>query len=57
MLMSHIIADHLRDRKEIKIYDPASASGSLLLNIGRAVAKHKIADLRFKSKSSKYACP
>ncbi|OKL46227.1 type I restriction-modification system subunit M [Boudabousia marimammalium] len=40
LLMSHIIADHLRDREEIKIYDPTSGSGSLLLNIGRAVAKH-----------------
>lgn len=40
LLMSHIIADHLHDRKEIQIYDPTSGSGSLLLNIGRAVARH-----------------
>ncbi len=40
LLMSEIVADHLRDRTEIKIYDPTSGSGSLLINIGRSVAKH-----------------
>lgn len=56
LLMSRIIADHMCGRKETKIYDPTSGSGSLLLNIGRAAAKHNIADLHFKRKSSKYAC-
>ncbi|MEI6131966.1 MAG: type I restriction-modification system subunit M [Bacillota bacterium] len=40
LLMSGIVADHLKDRKEIQIYDPTSGSGSLLINIGRSVAKH-----------------
>lgn len=40
LLMSEIIANHLKDRKEIQIYDPTSGSGSLLINIGRSVAKH-----------------
>ena len=40
LLMSEIVADHLKDRSEIKIYDPTSGSGSLLINIGKAVAKH-----------------
>ena len=40
LLMSEIVADHLKDRKEIQIYDPTSGSGSLLINIGRSVAKH-----------------
>lgn len=40
VLMSEIIAHHLRDRTEIQIYDPTSGSGSLLINIGRSVAKH-----------------
>lgn len=40
ILMSEIVADHLKDRKEIKIYDPTSGSGSLLINIGKSVAKH-----------------
>lgn len=40
VLMSEIIANHLRDRDEIKIYDPTSGSGSLLINIGQSVAKH-----------------
>lgn len=40
LFMSEIIADHLKDRREIKIYDPTSGSGSLLINIGRAVARH-----------------
>lgn len=40
LLMSEIVADHLKDRAEIKIYDPTSGSGSLLINIGKAVAKY-----------------
>lgn len=40
ILMSEIVANHLKDRKEIQIYDPTSGSGSLLINIGRSVAKH-----------------
>lgn len=40
LLMSEIVADHLKDRAEIKIYDPTSGSGSLLINIGKAVGKH-----------------
>lgn len=40
LLMSEIIADHLKDKREIQIYDPTSGSGSLLINIGKSVAKH-----------------
>lgn len=40
VLLSEIIAHHLRDKKEIQIYDPTSGSGSLLINIGSSVAKH-----------------
>ncbi|MFA6816532.1 MAG: type I restriction-modification system subunit M [Lentisphaeria bacterium] len=40
LLMSEIIADHLKDRKQIQIYDPTSGSGSLLINIGHSIAKH-----------------
>lgn len=40
LLMSEIVAEHLKNRSEIKIYDPTSGSGSLLINIGGAVAKH-----------------
>lgn len=40
LLMSEIVADHLKDRKEIRIYDPTSGSGSLLINIGHSVAKY-----------------
>ena len=39
LLMSEIIADHLKDNSEIKIFDPTSGSGSLLINIGKAAAK------------------
>ena len=39
-LMSEMVAEHLKDRQEIKIYDPTSGSGSLLINIGKSVAKH-----------------
>ncbi len=40
ILMSEIVADHLKDRRKIKIYDPTSGSGSLLINIGKAIGKH-----------------
>lgn len=40
LLMSEIVAEHLKNRSEIEIYDPTSGSGSLLINIGRSVAKH-----------------
>lgn len=40
LLMSEIIAHHLKDREQIEIYDPTSGSGSLLINIGNSVAKH-----------------
>nr|WP_120492650.1 type I restriction-modification system subunit M [Corynebacterium lactis] len=40
LIMSRIIAEHLQGREEIQIYDPTSGSGSLLLNIGQAVARH-----------------
>lgn len=40
LLMSEIVADHLKDRQRIKIYDPTSGSGSLLINIGKCIARH-----------------
>ena len=39
-LMSEIVANHLRGREKIDIYDPTSGSGSLLINIGRTTAKY-----------------
>lgn len=39
-LMSEIVAHHLKDRTTISIYDPTSGSGSLLINIGKSVARH-----------------
>lgn len=40
LLMSEIIADHLKDREKIEIYDPTSGSGSLLINIGKTASKY-----------------
>lgn len=40
VLMSEIVADHLKGKNEIKIYDPTSGSGSLLINIGKSVSKY-----------------
>lgn len=40
VMMSDIIANHLKDQEEIRIYDPTSGSGSLLINIGKSVARH-----------------
>lgn len=42
VLMSEIIAHHLKDRQTIQIYDSTSGSGSLLLNIGQSIAKHMV---------------
>lgn len=39
LLMSEIVADHLKGRDKIEIYDPTSGSGSLLINIGQSAAK------------------
>ena len=39
-LMSDIIANYLKDREHIEIYDPTSGSGSLLINIGNSVSKY-----------------
>lgn len=40
VLMSEIVANHLKGKNEIKIYDPTSGSGSLLINIGKSVSKY-----------------
>jgi len=39
-LMSEIVANHLKDREKIEIYDPTSGSGSLLITIGKSVSKY-----------------
>lgn len=40
LLISEIIAEHLKDRDKIEIYDPTSGSGSLLINIGKTTSKY-----------------
>lgn len=40
LIMSEIICNHLKDKKEISIYDPTSGSGSLLINIGKYASKY-----------------
>ncbi|MDY4077542.1 MAG: type I restriction-modification system subunit M [Clostridium sp.] len=40
VLMSEIVASHLKDREHIAIYDPTSGSGSLLINIGHSASKY-----------------
>ena len=40
LLMSEIVANHLKDRENIEIYDPTSGSGSLLINIGKSASKY-----------------
>lgn len=39
-LMAEIVANHLKDRDTIKVYDPTSGSGSLLITIGKSVSKY-----------------
>lgn len=48
LLMSEIVANHLREKTEIEIYDPTSGSGSLLINIGRSVTKYMSDDNNIK---------
>lgn len=40
LLMSEIVAYHLKDKNSIAIYDPTSGSGSLLINIGKCASKY-----------------
>lgn len=40
LLISEIVANHLKGKSEIEIYDPTSGSGSLLINIGQSVSKY-----------------
>ncbi len=40
IVMAEIIAFNLKGKEEISIYDPTSGSGSLLINIGKAVSKY-----------------
>ena len=40
LLMSEIVAEHLKNREKIEIYDPTSGSASLLINIGKCASKY-----------------
>lgn len=40
LLMSEIVANHLKDKGKIEILDPTSGSGSLLITIGKSAAKY-----------------
>lgn len=40
VVMAELIADHLKEKETINIYDPTSGSGSLLINIGQSVGKY-----------------
>lgn len=42
--MSEVIADHVKDRNTIEVYDPTSGSGSLLITIGQAYELHQDSD-------------
>lgn len=39
-VMSRIVAERLKDRKNIKVYDPCVGSGGLLLNIGQECGRY-----------------
>ncbi|MDO4772234.1 MAG: type I restriction-modification system subunit M [Bacillota bacterium] len=40
LLMSELVAEHLKDRDKIEIFDPTSGSASLLINIGMCASKY-----------------
>lgn len=48
VLMSEIIANHVKGKDKIDIYDSTSGSGSLLLNIGKSIAKYMGNDANIK---------
>lgn len=48
VMMSEIIAAHLKNARNIEIYDPTSGSGSLLINIGRSVSRFVAGDNKIK---------
>ena len=48
LLMSEIVAEHLKDRDKIEIYDPTSGSGSLMINIGQSVSKYVTGENKVK---------
>ena len=48
LLMSEIVAEHLKDRNKIEIYDPTSGSGSLMINIGQSVSKYVTGENKIK---------
>lgn len=39
ILMSEIVSNHVQGRKHLKIYDPTSGSGSLLINLGKVLSQ------------------
>lgn len=39
LVMAEIVGHHLKDRRDIQVYDPTSGSASLLLNIGDAITR------------------
>lgn len=41
VVMADLVAHHLQGRETVEIYDPTSGSGSLLLNIGAAIERHR----------------
>ena len=48
LLMSEIVAEYLKDRNKIEIYDPTSGSGSLMINIGQSVSKYVTGENKIK---------
>lgn len=52
--MSTVIAEHLKDRKTIEIYDPTSGSGSLLLNIGKVFESYQESEDNVKFYAQEY---
>ena len=48
LLMSEIVANHLKDREKIEIFDSTSGSGSLLINIGKSASKYIEGDNKVK---------
>ena len=53
MLMSEIVADHLKDRTEIKIYDPTSGLRVIIMTVANSLINIKVLSLLPKSKISK----
>lgn len=48
VIMSDVASYYFRNKDSIRVYDPTSGSGSLLINIGQSIKKHLNSDINIE---------